>query len=152
MSNQEKHAWLSLAAMCGIFWWFQMRMLDGLSVADQPASKLPWIYFVVISLSTAAEIGIASLFALGRGGRPEKDERDHAIAARANQNERLFVIIAVNIVIWQALWEGAIKDHRFPHINLTDLPTLFFVLFAILFGGEVMKRVSTIWLHRLSHV
>jgi hypothetical protein len=86
--------------------------------------------------------------ALARGQAVERDERDHAIEARANQNERLFIIVAVNVLIWQALWEGLLGAHSFPRIDITRLPAVVFLLFALLFGGEMVKRVSTIWLYR----
>lgn len=139
----------SLVALVAIFAWFQMRMLDGWTIVDQPASKLFGIYIVVIALSTFAEILIASISGGSGGRRIEKDERDLAIDARAGQNERIFIIVAVNVLIWQALMEGVYAGHILPKIDLTSLPTLFFFLFAILFGGEVVKRLSTLWLYRL---
>lgn len=146
ITRTEWQAWASLAALAAVYWWFQMRMLDGIEVVDQEPAKLLWVYFVVIALSTLAEILIA---ALGGSGRAVlKDERDHAIEARANQNERFFMLAAINVLIWQALWEGAVAGHIVSKIDLTRLPVLFFWLFTILFAGEVIKRLSTIWLYR----
>lgn len=146
ITRTEAQSWASLAALIGIYWWFQMRMLDGVVVVDQPAGELLGVYFVLIALSTLAGILVASLGA--RGGKVIKDERDLAIEARANQNERYFIIAAVNILIWQALWEGALAGHKLPRIDLTSLPVLFFWLVTVLFAGEMVKRVSTIWLYR----
>ena len=146
MSRAEQYSWASLAGLAAVFWWFQMRMLDGFTIVDQSALRLFGVYIAVITASTALEIAIAAL--VSRGRPPEKDERDDAIEARANLNERIVIIAAVNVVIWQALMEGMFSDHALPHIDLTSLPTLFFVLFAILFGGEMVKRVTTIWLYR----
>lgn len=150
ITRMEWQAWGSLITLAGVYWWFQMRMLDGFTIVDQPAGRLLGIFFVVITLTTVAEIVIA---ALAPGGRKiEKDERDHAIEARANGNERFFIIAAIYILIWQALWEGAISGHIFPKIDLTSLPVLFFWLLTILFAGEIVKRVSTIWLYRVQGV
>jgi hypothetical protein len=147
ITRTEWQSWASLAALGGVFWWFQMRMLDGFTIVDQPAGKLLGVYFTVIALSTFAEILIAALDA--RGGKVVKDERDHAIEARANQNERFFIIAAVNVLVWQALWEGAFAGHALPKIDLGSLPTLFFWLMTILYIGEMVKRISTITLYRL---
>lgn len=152
MTRAEQYAWLSLVTLGIIYAWFQMRMLDGWRVVDQPASELLWVYFVVLGLSAAAEIAIAVFLDARKDKRIERDERDLAIAARVGEHERLFIIIAVNVLIWQALWEGAMEDHRLPKIDVTNLPTLFFVLFTILFVGEAVKRLSTIWLYRLQSV
>jgi len=146
ITRTEWEAWGSLIVLAAVYWWFQMRMLDGFTIVDQPAGRLLGIFFVVIALTTVAEILIA---AAAPGGRKiAKDERDHAIEARASQNERLFLIVAVYVLIWQALWEGAIAGHVFPKIDLTSLPVLFFWLLTILFAGEMVKRISTIWLYR----
>lgn len=146
MSRAEQYSWASLVALCAVFWWFQTRMLDGWTIVDQSPGALFEVYIVVLVASTAIEIAIAAL--LPRGKSVEKDERDHAIEARANQNERVFIIAAVNILIWQALWEGVLEGHSLPKIDLTSLPILFFYLFAILFAGEMVKRISTIALYR----
>lgn len=150
MSRAEQYSWASLAALLFVFWWFQMRMLDGLTIVDQPAGALFEIYLVVIAASVFLEMVIAA--AISPGKSIEKDERDRAIEARANLNERLFMIGAVNAVVWQALWGGHLERLDIPRINLTGLPTLFFVLFAILFAGEAVKRVSTIVLYRAQAV
>jgi len=147
VSRAELYAWTSFAALAAVFWWFQMRMLDGWTIVDQPARELFEIYILTIALSAALEI-IISLVLFG-GAAVEKDERDRAIEARANLNERIFIIIAVNILIWQALWEGVLEGHALPKIDLANLPTLFFFLFAVLFAGEAVKRLSTIWLYRV---
>ena len=146
MSRSEQYSWASLLALTAVFAWFQMRMLDGVSIVDQPARKLLDVYLLTLVALVFTETAIASLL----GARTETmDERDHAIEARANLNERLFLIAAVNVVIWQALMEGAFAGHDLPRIDLGRLPTLFFVLASILFAGEAVKRVSTIWLYRV---
>lgn len=146
MSRAEQYSWLSLAGLAAVFWWFQMRMLDGFTVADQSAARLFGVYVAVIAASTFLELTIAAL--VWRGRPPERDERDAAIEARANLAERVAIIAAVNVVIWQALMEGVYSDHVLPHIDLARLPVLFFVLLAILYGGEMVKRATTIWFYR----
>jgi len=146
ITRTEWEAWGSLIVLAAVFWWFQMRMLDGFTIVDQSAGRLLGVFFVVIAATTVAEILIAIVGPDGR--KVAKDERDHAIEARAGQNERLFLIVAINVLIWQALWEGAIAGHVFPKIDLTRLPVLFFWLLTILFAGEMIKRISTIWLYR----
>lgn len=149
MARAEQYSWASLVALIVIFAWFQMRMLHGWTIVDQKAPALFGVYLGVIAAATVAEIVIAiTLKILSRGQAIERDERDLAIEARANQNERIFIIAAVNVVIWQALWEGLWASHARPSIDVTRLPALVFVLFALLFGGELVKRVSTIWLYR----
>ncbi len=149
MSRAEQYSWASLIGLCAVFWWFQMRMLAGWTIVDQQPGDLFEIYIGVIAASIALEIAIASILTSSAGGKKvEKDERDHAIDARASLNERVFMIIAINVVIWQALWEGVFEGHGLPKIDLTNLSSLIFALFAILFGGEAVKRISTIVLYR----
>lgn len=138
-----------MTGLAVVFWWFQMRMLDGFAIVDQPASELLEVYVIVIAASVAFEIAIASILSPAGRGKIEKDERDLAIDRRASLNERIFVIAAVNILIWQALMEEVYGSRSLPKVDLSHLPTLFFALFVVLFGGEMVKRVSTIVLYRL---
>lgn len=150
MSRAELYSWASLTAMAAIFWWFQMRMLDGFTIVDQSASALLGVYVAILIACALAGVLIASLLAaITRGKSEPMDERDRAIEAQANLNERIVLIVAINIVIWQALMEGVFAGHKLPRLDLAHLPTLFFVLFTILFLGEAVKLISTIALYRL---
>lgn len=149
MSRAEQYSWASLLGLVAVFWWFQMRLLDGVHIVDLPASALLGVYIAVIAATTVIEIAIAAVLAAMSGKSTAKDERDVAIDRQASLNERIFMIAAINILIWQALMEGVFGRHPYPRIDLSHLPTLFFSLFAVLFGGEIVKRISTILLHRL---
>lgn len=149
MVRAERYALFSLIGLGAVWWFFQMRLLDGWTVVDQPPGRLFFTYILVIGLATLAEglaAGVTRLF--GRGDAVDKDERDRAIEARANQNERVFIIAAVNVVVWQLLAEGAFAGHVLPRYDLTEPSVLFFVLFSVLFFGEAVKRISTLWLYR----
>lgn len=151
MTRAEQYALGSLIALAGVFWFFQMRMLtDGAMIVDQSSGALFRVYITTIALATISEIGIqAGLASLHRGKAATPDERDLAIQSRANQTERVFMIVAINVLVWQLLWEGMIPNHAMPRIDLTHAPTLMFILFAILFAGEAVKRISTLVLYRL---
>lgn len=149
MAKAEVRAILSLLALGAIYWWFQMRMLDGAAIADQPASALLGVYIVVLAAATFAEIAINGGFAVAARGI-EKDERDLVIEAKAASNERFFIIAAVNVLIWQALMEGLYASHHLPRIDLTSLPTLIFALFTVLLAGEAVRLISILAGYRLS--
>lgn len=151
MTRNEQYAWLTLINLGAVFWWFQMRLLDtGGLIVDQPASALLGVYFVTIAAMTVAQIAISAVLAALHRQGSAVDERDLAIQSRANLCERLFVIGAVNVLIWHALWDAAVKEKAdfLPRIDATHLPTLFFLLFTILFIGEAVRQVATIWLYR----
>lgn len=149
MAIAEKYAWASLVALGAVFWFFQMRLTDGWSIPDQSAGRLFWAYCVTIGLSIVAEIIIASTLSLrGRGAGLEKDERDVAIELKANQAERVFIIVAINVIVFQLLAENAFSERALPRIDLTRPEVLFFALFTALFAGEFVKRIATIWLYR----
>jgi hypothetical protein len=150
VNRTEIQAWASLIALVAIFAWFQSRMMDGWSVVSHPPSALLGIYFAVLVLTTLTETLIAATgVGLGAKRRVARDERDLAIDARASLNERLFIIAAVNVLVWQLMWEVVFPDHSPPLLNVASIPAMFFWLFAILFGGEIVKRLSTVLLYRL---
>ena len=153
MSQFEKYSWASLITLGAIYAWFAHRMLDGWSVVDQPAKELFFVYIAVVVLSIIAESVIAGVLAAQnarRGGKRDidKDERDLAVEAKASRNEHCFLLVAINVVVFHILADAAFANHVFPRIDLTDIATLFFVLFTILFAGEAIKRISTIVYYR----
>ncbi len=150
ITRPEAQAWASLATLVAIFLWFQSRMMDGWTIVDHRASTLLGVYIALLALTTLTETLIAVMGArLGGKRRIDRDERDTAIEARANLNERLFIIVAVNVLIWQLMWEGLLPDHGRGPFDVRSAPAIFFWLFAILFGGEIVKRASTVFLYRL---
>ncbi len=148
MSQAEKYSWLSLVTTGAIFWWFQMRMLDGWTVVDQPAGKLVGVYVIVVILAIIAETALV-LFVAGARGGVKKDERDHRIEAKANGNAYFFICAAVNIIVFQLLADEAFAGHILPRIDLTSPATMFFALFAILFGAQFVKLASTLIYYRM---
>lgn len=146
----EAQAWASLVTLVAIYCWFQSQMVESWQIVDHAPSALFGIYIVVLALLALTEIVISAVGAgLDGKRRIERDERDYWIDARANQNERLFIIIGVNALVWQLLWEGILPEHGPALLNVTTAPAIFFWLFAILFGGEIVKRASTVFLYRL---
>ena len=146
MERRELHAVASLVGLGAVFWWFQMRLLDGFSIVDQPPMKLFAVYLTVIVLSSLVTIAAG---ALTLGARSFEDERDRAIALRAGRNERFFIIAAINVVIWQALAQEAFATDWAPRIDFFSPAGLLFTLFAILFGGELVRLASIIALYRM---
>ncbi len=150
MARAEQYAWLSLGGLVAVYWFFQMRMLDGLTVASQSAEALFGVFIAVIVLTIIIESVIAG--GLAARGRLEKDERDRHIEAQANLNERLFLVVALNVFVGHLLADNAFANHVLPSVDLTRPEVLFFVLFSILFAGEFVKRATTLWLYRAGGV
>ncbi len=148
MAAAEKHAWGSLIALGAIYYYFQMRMLAGWGLADITAEDVFWVYITVIVLSIIAEGVIAAFIASKETGDIEKDERDLAIEARATGAEHLFLIAAINIFLFHIIADAAFANHIFPRADLTDLRAIVFILFSLLFIGEAIKRVFTIYYYR----
>ena len=153
MTAAEKHAWGSLAALSAIYYFFQMRMLKGSifgewGLADLSAKDIFWVYIVVIILSIVAESVIVAFIADKKTGDIEKDERDHFIDAKAAGGEHLFLIVAINIFLFHIIADAAFDNHIFPTADLTDLRAIVFILFTLLFVGEAIKRVLTIYYYR----
>lgn len=146
MERRELHALASLIGLGAVFWWFSMRMLDGFAIIEQSPSKLFWVYLVTIGLSSIIAIAAG---ALTLGGKSFEDERDRAIALRAGRNERFFIIVAINVVIWQALAQDVFAAPWAPRIDFYSPAGFFFVLFATLFGGELVRLASTLVLYRM---
>ncbi len=154
MSNAQRYALGSLVTTGLIYFFFQERMLDGWQVVDRPVNALFWTYGTVVVLAIIAESVLAGfVFARSKGG-VDMDERDHAIDARAEANAGLFVVAALNIIIFYALAAGAFPDHTiigFWEAFALDSPaSILFALFSVLFAGHWVKLVSALYLYSRS--
>jgi len=150
MSNHEKHAWASLLVAILVWLYFTMRMTAGWAIAEVTVRHMIWTYIAVIILLIVAHaliaVALAALVARD-AGEAVKDERDRALEARAERVEGYVVLAAINILIIHALAHAAL-GHVLPHIELTSLPTLVFVLLSTLFAGHAAKQVALIWMYR----
>ena len=144
MSQHEKFAWGSLLASLLAWLFLTMRMTEGWLVVEVSPGHMIWTYGAVVVLMIVAHAVLAGV--LGSGA--DKDERDLAIAARAERMEGLVVLVSVNALIIHALAEAAFAGHLLPSIELGTLPVLFYVLLTVLFLGHLTSQAVTIWLYR----
>lgn len=144
MSQHEKFAWGSLLASLLAWLFLTMRMTEGWLVVEVSPGHMIWTYGAVVVLMIVAHAVLAGV--LGSGA--DKDERDLAIAARAERMEGLVVLVSVNALIIHALAEAAFAGHLLPSIDLGTLPVLFYVLLTALFLGHLTSQAVTIWLYR----
>lgn len=148
MSEHEKFAWASLVASAAVWAFFGMRLTDGGQILDVGVSHLIWTYVATVVLMAATHSVIAAVLARKPRGIAFKDERDHAIAARADRVEGYVVMVVINVLVIHALADAAYAGHALPRFDLSSLPTLVFALITTLFAGHVVKQVATIWMYR----
>jgi hypothetical protein len=148
MSEHEKYAWLSLIGSGLVWLFFEMRMLDGWQLADVSARHMLWTYVTVVVLMIVLHAVSAGIVAAQGRGDVQKDERDHAIEARADRIEGYVVLAAINVLIIQALAQTAYTGRSLARIELTSVPALVFALISVLFLGHIGKQVATIWSYR----
>lgn len=148
MSEHEKFAWASLVA-CAVVWaFFGMRLTDGGQIVEVGVRHLVWTYVATVVLMVATHSVIAAVLARKPRGIAFKDERDHAIAARADRIEGYVVMVVINVLVIHALADAAFAGHALPRFDLSSLPTLVFALITTLFAGHLVKQVATIWMYR----
>lgn len=148
MSEHEKFAWASLVASAAVWAFFGMRLTDGGQVVEVGVRHLAWTYVATVVLMAASHSVIAAALARKPQGIGFKDERDHAIAARADRVEGYVVVILINVLVVHALADAAYPGHALPRFDLSSLPTLVFALITTLFAGHVVKQAATIWMYR----
>src|SRR6056297_3433616 len=133
MPQYERFAWGSLLASVLSWLFLTMRMTED---------------WMVVDLMIVAHAVLGGLLHVRGEGRAEKDERDLAIAARAERIEGLVVVLAVNVLIIHALAQAAFAGHALPSIDLGALPVLFYALLSVLFLGHTIGQFVTIWQYR----
>jgi hypothetical protein len=158
MSQFERYAWLSLAAWCLILFFLLTRFTAGfeilgqslgLTVVEQPASKLLWTYVTVAVLAAIAEIVVIVPLTVGSAnGQVQKDERDHMIDSRANAAGYWFTAAALNVIVIHVLANAAYGRHIMPVLDLTGVTGIAFALLLVLTLSEIVKRIAVVWQYR----
>ncbi len=145
MTRTAKYSWASLLTTGMIFLFFVMRMLDGGQVVEPSPTALLGIYVKLIVMFIIAETVIAiGLAVTGAKHNIEKDERDLAIEARANQYGSYFVIAAVNVIIIYLLAGSAFDSRAVQLVDMTSTSSAFFVLFSVLIFGHLIGLGSAL--------
>ncbi|HRK71522.1 MAG TPA: hypothetical protein PLA85_08025 [Micropepsaceae bacterium] len=149
MSEQEKYAWLSLISLGGIYFFFQYRLTDSWAVAETLPSNVFWTYVAVVNLAIIAEIISTITLRAARGGKPLLiDERDHLIESKAGRNERLFMLAAINVLVFAALAQATFEGYSLFGLDLSRVPAILFWLLSTLFFGHFVKMISIIVAYR----
>jgi magnesium-transporting ATPase (P-type) len=148
MSQHEKFAWGSLFASVLAWLFLTMRMTESWLVVDASPRHMIWTYGAVVILMIVAHAVLSGLVYARTGGGSQKDERDLAIAARAEHIEGIVVLVAVNLLVIHALAYAALSQYFLPSIDLGTLPVLFYALLTVLFLGHISSQAVIIWLYR----
>ncbi len=150
MTLAEKRAGLSLAIGICIFAYLTANMIDGWTIPDQEAHHIWRTWLFVLGLGTLGE-GAVSVWAnyMRKRGALE-DERDEQIVARADRLGLLVGFCAINVLIWQILWQSTLPAPVPLTLNIQHLPTLFFVLMSVLFLCHGVKQIMILVLGRSS--
>ena len=158
MSQAERYAWISLFAWTFILFLLLTRFTSGveilgqslgLSIVEQSAAQLLWIYVSLALIAIVAESVIAAVLTarLGSVG-VDKDERDLAIEAQANLASYWFTAAALNVIVLQVLANAAYGGSALSQLNLTSATGMAFALLLVLTLAEIIKRIAVIWNYR----
>lgn len=156
MTLTEKQAWVSLLAMLAIAACFVAAMTDGWTIPDHAPRHL-WTAYILVAAATAASEGLIGLWVghLRRTGSVE-DERDLAIVARADRIGLWTGFGALNLMVWQVLWQATFAanpegaralDGVGP--DFSHLATLFLLLMGVTFITHLAKQAAVILLGRV---
>ncbi len=150
MTLTEKKAGISLFIALAIFAYLAGNMIDGWSIPDQEARHIWRTWLFVLGLGTAGEVVVNAWANSQREQGALEDERDAQIVAKADHYGLYVGFIAINVLIWQVLLQSTYPVPALWTLNVQHLPTLFFVLMAILFLCHGVKQVMVLVLSRIS--
>jgi hypothetical protein len=150
MTLAEKRASLSLLTGICIFAYLTANMIDGWSIPDQETRHLWRTWLFVLGLGTLSEAAIGVWANIMRKRGAFEDERDEQIIARADRLGLLVGFCAINVLIWQILWQSTLPAPVPLTLNIQHLPTLFFILMSVLFLCHGVKQVMILVLGRLT--
>ena len=114
------------------------------------------VFVGLIILTIIAHAIVAGLFAAKRKEdidsldfEPrEKDERDLEIERKAERYSHWFIYGAINVIIFQLLFENNFTPDFDPPFSVIGVSNMFFALMATLFIGDLIKRVTMVLQYR----
>jgi hypothetical protein len=156
MTLTEKQAWAALAVTILLGAYFVANMTFGLTIPDQSARHLWRTWLFLLGAGVVADILIGVWVARLRKAGAIEDERDASIIARADRIGMVTAFVAINVMVWQALWQVTLHGNHKPvgailraSPDMTHLPTLIFLLMGILLVSQLVKQAAIIVLGRL---
>jgi hypothetical protein len=149
MSTHEKNAWWGLLSGIAIWLYLAMRFTDGGRIVQVSPGHALESYVTMIVLWIVASVIPAVLAAKDPDGE-DRDERDRAIAALGDRWEGYVVVIAVNVLVVQALANAYYVDRQpsIPRLELDSMPAMVFALLTVLFLGDAVKQSVIAWQYR----
>jgi hypothetical protein len=149
MSLHEKNAWWGLLSGILIWAFLAMRFTDGGYIVEVSPGDALETYVSMVILWIAASVIPAVLAAKDPTGQA-KDERDRTIDALGDRWEGYIVVIAINVLVVQALANAYYVDRQpsIPRLDLATMPATVFVLLTVLFLGDAVKRLVIVWQYR----
>jgi hypothetical protein len=149
MTITEKQAWLSLMLGGLLMVYLVANLVSGWSIPDQATRHLWRTWWILLGVETVGEWALYAWCKSRRKQGELEGERDLVIKLRAERIGSLVAFGGLQALILQLLWERTIPNHILPHIDMTHVPTLFFLLFLLLLIGRLTKDAATIILGRL---
>ena len=150
MTLTEKRAGLSLAVSAAVFVYLAANMTEGWSIPNQDAGHIWRTWLFVLGFGTIGESAVGAWSAWKRKRGELEDERDANIIARADRLGLLAGFCAINMLIWQVLWQATFSRPIPSSLDVQHLPTLFFVLMSILFLCHAVKQIFIVILGKWS--
>ncbi|MFY7926733.1 MAG: hypothetical protein ACOVN5_13055 [Aquidulcibacter sp.] len=150
MTLTEKKAGISLFIAIAIFAYLASNMIDGWSIPDQDARHIWRTWLFVLGFGTVGEAVLSTWANSMRKQGALEDERDEQIVAKADRLGLFAGFCMINVLVWQILLQATYPTPAHWTLNVQHLPTLFFMLMAILFLCHGVKQVMVLVLSRIS--
>lgn len=150
MTLSEKQAWGALAAGTLVFAYVCANTFEGWAIPDQSARSLWRTWLFAIGAAIVLDLALTAWAQRERARGALTDERDETILRRADSIGFGAMVAGVQVVMWQFLWGRSVDAHPLiPRFDPTHAPTLFLMLFAIVWVGYFARQAAVIVLGRL---
>jgi len=148
-SMMEQKTWGSLVITLGVSAYFISRIFGAEGIMDFSPAALIWLYIKIVILFIVLEVGHV-IYLLWRNKSKDiaEDERDRLISGKASRNGFWMTLFGIEAFLFTMILQKMYPDARIINLPAETATDLTFSLFMVLFGGLLIKYLSTLIYYR----
>ncbi len=147
MSRQEILSWTSFTTSLSIIFFYVIVVFGWPDLLPDYEQQFFQIFFNVFWIAVIIEI-IVEISKDKKG--VEKDERDFLIEAHGLKNAYGFLSFAVAVILVNLFLSNLFQGQSELHSMIGGTEAIFHSLFLVLFGSNIVKRVTQLYYYRKS--
>lgn len=145
MSKQEILSWTSIGFSFSVVFFYVIMVFGWPEIIPDYSDRFVKIFLNVFWIALAIEliIGLSE-----HKNKVIKDERDEKIEAKGLKNAYGFLSFAIIVILFHIFLSNLFGEHESSYALIGQPNMIFHVLFLVLFGSSIIKRITMVYHYR----